>query len=173
MSSATSSKSQPELNKGRAAGQEGKFLTFSLANEEYGIGILKVREIIGMMPIRTVPQTPGFVKGVINLRGKVIPVVDLRLKFNMSEADYTDRTSIIVVDVGQGEDRSIHIGIVVDYVSEVVNIKADEIEAAPAFGSRLNTEYILGMAKIGKGVKILLDIDRILAGEDLAGLGMF
>jgi purine-binding chemotaxis protein CheW len=91
----------------------------------------------------------------------------------MSEAEYTERTSIIVVDVAVPTDRFIHIGIVVDYVSEVVNIKADEIEAAPAFGSRLNTEYILGMAKIGKGVKILLDIDRILAGEDLAGLGLF
>ncbi|MDR3153349.1 MAG: chemotaxis protein CheW [Deltaproteobacteria bacterium] len=172
MSSASSPKGQPEQNKGRAAGQEGKFLTFSLASEEYGIGILKVREIIGMMPIRTVPQTPGFVKGVINLRGKVIPVVDLRLKFNMSETEYTDKTSIIVVDVAAGQDRCIHIGIVVDYVSEVVNIKADDIEAAPAFGSRLNTEYILGMAKIGKGVKILLDIDRILVGEELAGLGL-
>jgi purine-binding chemotaxis protein CheW len=173
MSAATSARSQPEPNKGRAAGQEGKFLTFSLANEEYGIGILKVREIIGMMTIRSVPQTPSFVKGVINLRGKVIPVVDLRLKFAMSEAEYTDRTSIIVVDVVVTPEKFIHIGIVVDYVSEVVNIKADEIEAAPAFGSRLNTEYILGMAKIGKGVKILLDIDRILAGEELSGLGLF
>jgi purine-binding chemotaxis protein CheW len=175
MSSATANKGQPEPSKGRAAGQEGKFLTFSLASEEYGIGILKVREIIGMMPIRTVPQTPGFVKGVINLRGKVIPVVDLRLKFGMSEVEYTERTSIIVVSVGHEgpNEKVIHIGIVVDYVSEVVNIKADEIEAAPAFGSRLNTEYILGMAKIGKGVKILLDIDRILAGDELAGLSMF
>jgi purine-binding chemotaxis protein CheW len=170
MNTSTLARSQPELNKGRAAGQEGKFLTFSLANEEYGIGILKVREIIGMMPIRSVPQTPGFVKGVINLRGKVIPVVDLRLKFSMSEAEYTERTSIIVVDVSVNPDKFIHIGIVVDYVSEVVNIKADDIEAAPAVGSRLNTEYILGMAKIGKGVKILLDIDRILSGEDLSGL---
>ncbi|MDR1487165.1 MAG: chemotaxis protein CheW [Deltaproteobacteria bacterium] len=173
MSSATQTRSQPETSKGRATGQDGKFLTFSLANEEYGIGILKVREIIGMMPIRTVPQTPGFVKGVINLRGKVIPVVDLRLKFSMSEAEYTDRTSIIVVDVQLSPEKYLHIGIVVDSVSEVVNIKADDIEAAPAFGSRLNTEYILGMAKIGKGVKILLDIDRILAGDDLAGLSMF
>jgi purine-binding chemotaxis protein CheW len=171
--SATSARSQPELSKGRAAGQEGKFLTFSLANEEYGIGILKVREIIGMMPIRSVPQTPSFVKGVINLRGKVIPVVDLRLKFTMSEAEYTERTSIIVVDVAVNPEKFIHIGIVVDYVSEVVNIKGDDIEAAPAFGSRLNTEYILGMAKIGKGVKILLDIDRILAGDELSGLSLF
>ncbi len=158
--------------KGRALVQEGKFLTFSLANEEYGIGILKVREIIGMMPIRTVPQTPGFVKGVINLRGKVIPVVDLRLKFGMEEIDYTERTSIIVVDVESGPNTFVHIGIVVDFVSEVINIKGDEIEPAPTFGSQLNTEYILGMAKVGKSVKILLDIDRILAVEDLSGLNL-
>ncbi|MDR1394978.1 MAG: chemotaxis protein CheW [Deltaproteobacteria bacterium] len=171
MSSANSARNLPEPSKGRAAGQEGKFLTFSLANEEYGIGILKVREIIGMMPIRTVPQTPGFVKGVINLRGKVIPVVDLRLKFSMSEAESTDRTSIIVVDVAAESSKFLNIGIVVDFVSEVVNIKADEIEAAPAFGAQLNTEYILGMAKIGKGVKILLDIDRILVGDDFSAMG--
>ncbi len=158
--------------KGRSAGQEGKFLTFSLAEEEYGISILKVREIIGMMPIRTVPQTPGFVKGVINLRGQVIPVVDLRLKFGMEELDYTERTSIIVVDVKGGAETLVRIGIVVDFVSEVANIKAEEVEDAPVFGSQLNTEYILGMAKIGKGVKILLDIDRILAVEDLDGLNM-
>ncbi len=158
--------------KGRALVQEGKFLTFSLANEEYGIGILKVREIIGMMPIRTVPQTPGFVKGVINLRGKVIPVVDLRLKFGMEELEYTERTSIIVIDVQSGPETFVRIGIVVDFVSEVANIKADEVEDAPLFGSQLNTEYILGMAKIGKGVKILLDIDKILAVEDLGGLNL-
>lgn len=158
--------------KGRSAGQEGKFLTFSLANEEYGISILKVREIIGMMPIRTVPQTPSFVKGVINLRGKVIPVVDLRLKFGMEELDYTERTSIIVVDVKGGANTFVRIGIVVDFVSEVANIKGEEVEDTPTFGSQLNTEYILGMAKIGKGVKILLDIDRILAAEDLTGLDM-
>ena len=151
---------------------EGKYLTFALAKEEYGIGILTVREIIGLMPIRTVPQTPGFVKGVINLRGKVIPVVDLRLKFGMEEIEHTDRTSIIVVDVGGGgAERGMHIGIVVDYVSEVINIKADEIEAPPAFGSELNTEYILGMAKVGQSVKILLDINRILGAGELGALG--
>ena len=168
----TSNNSNIPPIKGRSAGQEGKFLTFSLANEEYGIGILKVREIIGMMPIRTVPQTPSFVKGVINLRGKVIPVVDLRLKFGMEELDYTERTSIIVVDVQGKEDTFIQIGIVVDFVSEVVNIKGEDVEDTPTFGAKLNTEYILGMAKIGKGVKILLDIDRILAVEDLAGFDL-
>jgi purine-binding chemotaxis protein CheW len=170
--SSDSQNTNQAILKGRALVQEGKFLTFSLANEEYGIGILKVREIIGMMPIRTVPQTPGFVKGVINLRGKVIPVVDLRLKFGMEEIDYTERTSIIVVDVESGGGAFVHIGIVVDFVSEVINIKGDEIEPAPTFGSQLNTEYILGMAKVGKSVKILLDIDRILAVEDLSGMNL-
>lgn len=158
--------------RGQAAVQEGKFLTFSLAGEEYGIGILKVREIIGMMPIRSVPQTPGFVKGVINLRGKVIPVVDLRLKFGMQEAEYTERTSIIVVDVTSAPENMVYIGIVVDFVSEVINIKAEDVEPTPTFGTSLNTEYILGMAKVGKGVKILLDIDRILSADDLGGMGI-
>jgi purine-binding chemotaxis protein CheW len=146
--------------------REGKYLTFRLADEEYGIGILKVREIIGMMSIRPVPQTPPFVKGVINLRGQVIPVVDLRLKFGMPEMDYSDRTSIIVVEVA-GAAGKVQIGIVVDQVSEVVNIRADEIENTPTFGAKLDTEYILGMAKMEGGVKILLDIDRVLSAGEL------
>ena len=156
---------------GKTKSREGKYLTFSLANEEYGIGILKVREIIGMMPITTVPQTPHFVKGVINLRGKVIPVLDLRLKFGMEEKDYTDRTSIIVVEV-RGRAGTIQIGTVVDHVLEVVNIKSEDIEDTPAFGARLDTDYILGMAKIEGGVKILLDIDRVLNPEELETLKM-
>ena len=149
-----------------AAKRDGKYLTFSLAGEEYGIGILKVREIIGMMPITSVPQTPHYVKGVINLRGKVIPVIDLRLRFGMSESAYTERTCIIVVEI-RGAAGLLQMGIVVDAVSEVLNIKAEEIEDTPAFGVRLNTDYILGMAKIGKGVKILLDIDRVLGADEL------
>ncbi len=147
---------------------EGKFLTFSLAKEEYGIGILKVKEIIGMMPITTVPRTPSFIKGVINLRGKVIPVLDLRLKFDMEEIDYTERTCIIVVET-KGQAGAILIGIVVDAVAEVLNIKGADIEDAPQFGSRLDTDYILGMAKMNGGVKILLDIDKVLADETIAG----
>ena len=127
--------------------REGKYLTFTLAEEEYGIGILKVKEIIGIMGITTVPQTPDYVKGVINLRGKVIPVVDLRLKFGMEAMDYTERTCIIVVEIEE-DKRKIQMGIVVDAVSEVMNIKAGDIEDTPNFGSRLNTEYILGMAKM-------------------------
>ena len=149
------------------ANREGKYLTFSLAGEEYGIGILKVKEIIGMMPITTVPRTPGFVKGVINLRGKVIPVVDLRLKFVMEEIAYTERTCIIVVEIA-GQNGSVLIGIVVDSVSEVLNIKGADIEDTPTFGARLDTDYILGMAKMNGGVKILLDIDKVLSDEEVA-----
>ena len=151
------------------ADREGKYLTFSLANEEYGIGILKIKEIIGMMPITTVPQTPEFVKGVINLRGKVIPVLDLRRRFGMEAMNYTERTCIIVVEMA-GASGHIMIGVVVDSVSEVLSIKADVIEETPAFGTKLNTDYILGMAKIGKSVKILLDIDRVLGTDDIAQL---
>ena len=148
-------------------GIEGKYLTFSLAQEEYGIGILKVKEIIGMMPVTTVPRTPGFIKGVINLRGKVIPVIDLRLKFAMEEVLYTERTCIIVVET-RGQAGSILIGIVVDAVAEVMNIKGTDIEDAPRFGAQLDTGYILGMAKVNGGVKILLDIDKVLGDEAIA-----
>jgi len=149
--------------------REGKYLTFSLAGEEYGIGILKVKEIIGMMPITTVPRTPDFVKGVINLRGKVIPVVDLRRKFGMEEKAYTERTCIIVVEI-KGQGGSVLTGIVVDSVSEVLNIKAGDVEDTPTFGIRVNTDYILGMAKVNGGVKILLDIDKVLSQEEIAAL---
>lgn len=145
----------------------GKYLTFTLDNEEYGIALLKVKEIIGMMPITSVPHTPEYVKGVINLRGKVIPVSDLRLRFEMAAADYTDRTCIIVVEI-QGESATIQVGIVVDAVSEVMNIKAEEVAEAPSFGSKVETDFILGMANMDGQVKILLDIDRALATEAMA-----
>jgi purine-binding chemotaxis protein CheW len=144
---------------------EGKYLTFSLAGEEYGIGILKVKEIIGMMPITAVPNAPGQIKGVINLRGKVIPVVDLRLKFGIEPMAYTERTCIIVVEIALGSGK-VFMGIVVDSVSEVLNIRAADVEATPDFGSKLDTEYILGMAKSEQGVKILLDIDRVMGGAE-------
>jgi purine-binding chemotaxis protein CheW len=149
--------------------KEGKYLTFSLAGEEYGIGILKVKEIIGMMAITMVPRTPSFIKGVINLRGKVIPVVDLRLKFGMEEMGYTERTCIIVVEI-KGLAGSILIGILVDSVSEVLNIKGGDIEETPAFGAKVETDYILGMGKMNGGVKILLDIDKVLTTEEVGTL---
>ena len=148
------------------ANREGKYLAFALANEEYGVDILKIKEIIGMMPITSVPQTPVFLKGVINLRGKVIPIVDLRLKFGMQSIDYTDRTCIVVVEIA-GQEANLLMGSIVDTVSEVLNIKEEEIEDTPSFGSKLKTDYILGMAKTKEGVKILLDIDKVLSSDEL------
>jgi purine-binding chemotaxis protein CheW len=145
--------------------REGKYLTFTLAKEEYGIGILKVKEIIRIIPITMVPRTPDYVKGVINLRGKVIPVVDLRLKFEMEGAEQTEQSCIIVVEVTDQQRQGL-IGVVVDSVSEVLNIKGGDIEDAPTIGTRLDTDYILGMAKMTGGVKILLDIDRVLSNRD-------
>ncbi len=147
----------------------GKYLTFTLESEEYGIGILKVKEIIGMMQITTVPRTPEFVKGVINLRGKVIPIIDLRLRFGMKSQDYDERTCIIVVEIDL-EAEIVLVGIVVDSVSEVLNIKEEDVEDAPTFGTRLETDYILGMAKIEGGVKMLLNIDKVLNREEVTQL---
>jgi purine-binding chemotaxis protein CheW len=144
----------------------GKYLTFALGQEEYGIGILKIKEIIGVMPITAVPQTPPFVKGVINLRGKVIPVTDLRMKFGLDTMDYTERTCIIVVEINH-DSRPLLMGLVVDGVSEVANIRGGEIEGTPDFGTGMRASFIKGMAKIAGGVKILLDIDAILTGEQL------
>ncbi len=143
---------------------EGKYLTFTLGEEDFGIGILAIREIVGMMPVTTIPQTPEFVRGVINLRGQVIPVVDLRARLGMDAVDATERTCIIVVEIAAGV-RNVQIGIIVDSVSKVLNIKADEVDDSSTFGAKLDTEYILGMAKMDGDVKILLDIDRVLSGE--------
>ncbi len=150
--------------------KEGKYLTFALAHEEYGLEILKVREIIGYMDITAVPQTPHHVKGVINLRGQVIPVIDLRAKFGMETADVTEETCIIVVEICQG-NHTFSTGIVVDHVQEVLDIAGEDIEEAPQLGSSVNTDFILGMGKIGESVKILLDIDKVLGGEDFSSMG--
>jgi purine-binding chemotaxis protein CheW len=150
--------------------REGKYLTFALGREEYGLEILKVREIIGYMDITAVPQTPAYVKGVINLRGQVIPVIDLRAKFGMVSAERTDETCIIVVETSQG-GRKFSTGIVVDHVSEVLDIAGENIEDSPQFGSTVDTAFILGMGKVGESVKILLDIDRVLIGTDLGAFG--
>ncbi len=148
--------------------KEGKYLTFALAHEEYGLEILKVREIIGYMDITAVPQTPHHVKGVINLRGQVIPVIDLRAKFGMETTEVTEETCIIVVEISQG-GRKFSTGIVVDHVQEVLDIAGEDIEESPQFGSNFDADFILGMGKIGDSVKILLDIDRVLGGDELSG----
>ena len=145
--------------------RSGKYLTFGLAKESYGLEILTVREIIGVMDITAVPRTPAFIKGVINLRGKVIPVVDLRLKFGMAEAERTEETCIIVVQVGHVE-----VGILVDKVSEVLNIDGKDIEDAPSFGTDVDTDFILGMGKSNGKVTILLSIDKVLGSADVQGL---
>ena len=155
-----------QIAKRNANLMEGKYLSFSMDQEEYGIGILTVKEIIGMMRITPVPQTPDYVKGVINLRGKVIAVIDLRFRFGMNSKAYTERTCIIVVEI-EHDSRTLQIGIVVDSVSEVLNIKGSDIEETPEFGTTLNTDYILGMAKTSGSLKILLDIDQILCSDGL------
>jgi len=152
-----------------ASRRAGKYLTFALGKEEYGLEILKVREIIGYMDITAVPRTPGYVKGVINLRGQVISVIDLRAKFAMEAAPRTDQTCIIVVDIQQN-GRRLNTGIVVDRVSEVLSIAADKIEDPPAFDSSVQIDFILGMGKIGESVKILLDIDRVLSAAETIDL---
>lgn len=145
--------------------KEGKYLTFKLADQEFGIDILKIKEIIGIMPIREVPQAPPFIKGVINLRDKVIPVTDLRLKFGMNEMAYTDRNCIIILEF-ELNDGVFYMGIAVDSVMEVLDIRASEIEETPKFGFNINTSHILAIAKTEGGVKILLDIDNILNFKD-------
>ncbi|MBU1054574.1 MAG: chemotaxis protein CheW [Proteobacteria bacterium] len=151
------------------ASREGKYLSFGISDETYGLGILDVREIIGMLPIRPIPQMPEFIKGVINLRGKVIPVIDMRLKFAMEPLKYNDRTCIIVVEVS-GLTGSTLMGLVVDTVWEVSDIKEDETEDCPQFGSNTNNNNILGIAKTKEGIIILLDIDKILQADDIVQL---
>jgi purine-binding chemotaxis protein CheW len=147
----------------------GKYLTFRLAQEEYGLEILKVQEIIQLQAITRVPRTPPYVRGVINLRGKVIPVVDLRAKFGIEGAEDTERTCIIVVQIHAGESLLV-IGILIDEVREVLDIRAENIEESPSFGSSVETEFILGMGKVNGQVKILLDIDRVLNASDTIAL---
>ena len=149
----------------KQSGVKSKYLTFLLGEEEYGLEILRVREINGLMDITAVPRLPGFVRGVINLRGKVIPVLDLRLKFGLESIDDTKETCVIVVDLGE-----LFMGIVVDRVSEVLDIAQSDIEDTPAFGVNVDTEFILGMGKVQKRVVILLDIRKVLSVSDIEKL---
>jgi len=144
----------------------GKYLTYSLGDEDYGIAILKVQEIIQMQPITTVPRTPDYMRGVINLRGKVIPVLELRKKFGLGSVEDSEETCIIVVQV-EASDHPITMGIIIDAVKEVLDIKAEEIEPPPSMGSSVDSQFIVGMGKIGDTVKILLDIDKVLSVEEL------
>jgi len=147
----------------------GKYLTFMVGKEEFGVAVLKVREIMGMQEVTALPLTPPYLKGVINLRGKVTPVIDLRLKFGLPGIDTTERTCIVVVQV-QGESAPIVIGIVVDEVSEVLTMTSGDIEDTPDFGADVATDYILGIARMKGKVKILLDIDQVLSRHEIRGI---
>ena len=152
------------MSEQRSTTTPGKYLTFALGDEEYGLPVLKVREIIKMMDVTAVPQVPVHIRGVINLRGKVIPVIDLRLKFGLEGREATDHTCIIVVQV-ELAGRRVMLGVIVDRVSEVLNIVTEEIEGPPDFGERLDTQFMQGVAKVKGKVKILLDLDRVLASD--------
>jgi purine-binding chemotaxis protein CheW len=149
----------------------GKYLTFELGAEEFGIRVLQVREIMGLQDVTTVPQMPAHVKGVINLRGKVIPVICLRAKFRLEAQEYTTRTCIIVVQV-KGKAGPLLVGVIVDGVSEVLNVSASDVEDTPDFGSGASTQYLLGLAKIKNKVKILLDIDQVAGTSELYELNL-
>lgn len=143
----------------------GKYLSFFLENEEYGLQILKVIEIIGIMKITKIPHAPAFIRGIINLRGKVIPVIDMRLKFGLPPQAKTEETVIIVVQV-----LGIEMGIIVDQVSEVLDIAGEHITSSPSFGVDINTDFILGICKADDSVKLLLDIDHVLSTQDVIAL---
>ncbi|MEW6012066.1 MAG: chemotaxis protein CheW [Elusimicrobiales bacterium] len=142
----------------------GKFLTFFLDKEEYGIEILKVQEIIGVMPVTPIPKMPDYVKGVINLRGRIIPVIDLRLKLSMPSAPLTEETCFIVV-----KSQNIFVGVIVDRVSEVTDISGENIENTPDV-ALINSDYIMGIGKENGKVRILLDIDKVLTQEEAKNL---
>ncbi len=163
--------SSPDSTKNPAASAAvsnlaAKYLTVVLESEAYGLNVLKIREIIRLQKITPVPQMPDFVKGVINLRGRVIPVVDLRVKFGL-KAEFTERTCIVVVQVKMPNDQVVQMGLIVDSVEEVVNLTAAEIEPTPEFGAKIDTAYLLGMAKVKGQVKTLLDIDRVVSPETM------
>ena len=144
----------------------GKYLTFKLAEEEYGLQILKVQEIIKVQDITRVPQTPAYVKGVINLRGRVIAVLDLRLKFGMPQVEATEKTCIVVVQVNR-DAHQVTLGVIVDEVCDVIDIVGSDVEPSPSFGTRVRTDFILGMAKAKQGVKMLLDTDKVLSVDEV------
>ena len=145
----------------------GKYLTFQLGDEIFGLEILKVQEIIGMQNVTQIPRTPSHVRGVINLRGQVIPVVDLRLKFGMASHEDTERTCIIVVQLS-GEGGQVTVGIIVDEVSEVLDVEAAQLEPPPSFGAGVDTDFIMAMGKVGERVVILMDVVKVLGVTDIS-----
>ncbi len=167
--SSENNKTVEDLNQLKSSGEDltGKYLTLKLGEEAYGLEILKVREIIGMLDITHVPRAPHYVKGVINLRGKVIPVIDLRIKLGLQEKEYNERTCIVVVEAIEDGEKGL-VGVVVDSVSEVMTIRGEQIETDLSMDSEVDSRFILGMAKTDSGLKLLLDTDEALKGS--AGL---
>jgi purine-binding chemotaxis protein CheW len=153
-----------------AVAKPGRYLTFRLGRESYGLPVLGVREIIRLCPITPVPRMPAYIKGVINLRGKVIPILDLRAKFQLSSAGYGERACIIIVQVGAPPAAVTLMGAIVDAVEEVVQLAEAELEPTPEFGGAPDTDYILGMATVHGGVKTLLDLDKVFLKEGLLTL---
>ena len=150
------------------SGLAGRYLIFSLARESYAIEVARTREIIRLTEITPLPQLPPFMRGVINLRGKIVPIVDLRAKFGMPAEEPTERTSIVVVHIKGAGGAMVWVGFIVDDVDEVTNIAATEIEPTPDFGLQVDTGYMRGMAKTKKGVTTLLDVDHLVAGDVVA-----
>jgi len=165
--SAQTGKADGKAEKDASRAEAGLYLTFELGKEFYGLEILKVQEIIGMMEVTHVPRTPEYVRGVVNLRGKVIPVVDLRAKFAMEPTEDTERTCIIVLEVRKGQ-QALTMGIIVDEVCEVLEVGASQIEPPPSFGAGVESDFIMGMGKVGEKVVMLLEVDRALVGDELA-----
>jgi purine-binding chemotaxis protein CheW len=162
-----------ELQEQRASGTQksaGKYLTFTIEDESYGIDVLQVREIIRLTDITAVPQMPAYVRGVINLRGKIIPVIDLRVRFGFNNVKNTELTCIIVVQVKLPGGKLSQMGLIVDGVEEVMNMAGADIEETPDFGAKIDTDYILGMAKVKGAVKTLLNIDRVLTADNVKEL---
>ena len=147
--------------------EQTQYLSFSLAGEEYAIGILRVREILEYDTVTTVPQTPPWIRGVINLRGSVVPVVDLAVKFGLPATPLTKRTCIVIVEVDLEGTQTV-MGVMADAVSQVMDLAPQDIEAPPAFGTRVRVDYLRGMGKVGKKFVLLLDIDRVLSAAELA-----
>ncbi len=157
---------QQEMLRLNCERKTGKYLTFSVAEEQYGISIMKVKEIKVVMAITPMPEAPPYMKGVINLRGKIIPVVDLRTKLGLQESEYTDRTCIIVLETTMN-GRAVSVGMVVDSVSEVLHMQGTDIEDVGDFILKFNSDCMLGMAKTASGIKIILDVDKVLGEVDL------
>ena len=147
-----------------------QFLTFELAGEAYGIEILKVQEIRGWEAVRKIPNTPDYVKGALNLRGSIVPIIDLRVRFNMEKAEYTPVTVVIVICIQTEGASSTVMGIVADAVSDVLDIKLDDIKGTPNLGSKIDTRYIRGMYVGKKNMVMLLDVDKLLNPDEFVAL---